>query len=77
MNLKPISILAASLILVSGASAQMSLTPPAAESKPAAKEAPKETPKEKKETAKPPAAAVPCWRTDALMSTAMANQKVE
>jgi hypothetical protein len=53
--LQPMAIVAAGLMLASGATAQVSLTPPAAESKPAPK---KEAPKEKKApvAAKKPAA---------------------
>ncbi|HWL21295.1 MAG TPA: tetratricopeptide repeat protein, partial [Bradyrhizobium sp.] len=53
--LRPISILAGSLMLATAASAQISLTPPAAEPPAAAKPAPKAAPKPPAAAKKPPA----------------------
>ena len=73
--LRPIAIALGGL-MATGASAQISLTPPAAQSPPAKlpakKEAPKAAPKEtSKESSKPKAPAVtrkPATRTDALVA---------
>src|SRR5205814_9396046 len=53
--LRPIPILAGSLMLATAASAQISLTPPAAEPPAAAKPAPKAAPKPPVAAKKPPA----------------------